>query len=59
MAVDIKNIKAGDTVIKHGISVVNVAGTGHQTMEDRVYSLPTIENISGKYDQRFDDVNYY
>ena len=59
MAVDIKNVKADDTVIKHGIQVINLQGSGHQTLETNVVSLPTIETISGKYQGRFDDPTYY
>ena len=60
MAIDIKNVKSDDTIIKNAGIVVNTADpTGYQTLDSRVVNTPTIENISGKYTDRFDDPTYY
>ena len=60
MAVNITNIKSGDTVIKHGSVTVNIhGGTGSQNYDGLVFNTPVLADISEKYTDRFDDPTYY
>jgi len=59
MANDIqKSIDANE--IKNGTKLVYCSRTGKlETLDNDVINTPTIEDIQGKYDQRFDDPSYY
>ena len=46
--------------IKHGTVVVSADKHGHvQTEDSKVWNTPEIADIEHKYDDRFDDPQYY
>ena len=56
---DIYNAQSDETAINNGSVVVKIPGRLTKVNEDRAYHLPTIETISGKYDDRWDYPRYY
>jgi len=59
MANDIRLAVSG-VVIKNGTSVVTCSRTGEYSVLDTyVDNKPTISDIEGKYDTRFDEPRYY
>ena len=72
MAVDIFDAQAsaaGTGIVKHGTIIVNPGlgptsgpsdpGGRFGKGTDHVFNNPTIIEVSGKFDTRFDDPNYY
>lgn len=67
MAIDIfntdGNADATNGPVKHGTAIVNYGvATGinrFYSNSDRVDNLPIITDVSGKFDQKFDDPTYY
>ena len=58
MADDIQRVD-NTADIKHGTILVNIPGTGSQTVDTYVKTYPEIDDIKDKYQNRFDDVGYY